>query len=79
MKVTLNLTTIQAGTLSDARLASSIAQSQAEREVNAYKTAMSLILDAHGHTPLNATMVSFDQGTRVLEMEFPDEKTDAVA
>lgn len=76
MKVTLELTEIQALTLSDGRLAASIAANQADREAAAYKTAMALVLDAHGHKPLSATMISLDQGTKTLVVELPDEKED---
>ncbi len=76
MKVTLDLTEIQTITLSDVRLAASIAASQAEREAAAYKTAMALVLDAHGHKPLSAQVISLDQGTKTLVVELPDEKED---
>lgn len=76
MKVTIDLTEIQAITLADSRLAASIAASQAEREASAYKTAMALVLDAHGHKPLQARMISLDQGTKKLVVELPDGKED---
>ena len=76
MKVTIDLTEIQAMTLSDARLTASIAANQADREAAAYKTAMALVLDAHGHTPLKAQMISLDQGTKKLAVELPGEKED---